>query len=802
MLNRYFLFLKRIEEFSNENQLSQSDRKVLAILYTTVLSKLQQLTKQLGSTIVVNIGGYLKSVSKRFDKYREEQMKVLVDEQRKSYADGYHAKITQTLSLIEEVVQPGITQVELELQATANDLLDQIIIMQTAVENQEYEYKLAYEKMKNEMGFRHLFSAFKVASTLTSFMGVQGAAIGGLMGSLTNVGEQMALGDYTTQRPPIQLPPSIKDHASKVEAEAKKESKPKMEELEEIISVTRTAIKENPEHLQSISGDLDSLEKLVSDMNANRDKYEIPEYLEIMDQISKAEKKLLDSLDKKETNLKELVNNPGSSPEEKDKANLGINSITVIKNSQTLINLSFDIYKTYKNDKKELEKLAQMVRDAEKAVEDVKAYKESVENTLFPLVSNIAQDLTKVMESIESGQTSVSLAVTKWQVRSVLSDQKLFMTQFTAGLPQQEKFAHCVDKLSESMTVLIDLFDYIEKYNEHMEFADYLANIVSPDANGIGIDKEAAIYISKIDLALQTNVLLVEYDRAVFAFKQWIFPFAHLYMDDFNLPQNMSEILNPESEINSPDDLMNFLIPMFKKRVENLDQRMDEYKALSFGNIDVNLIKTEFNSSYQSSHPFFVWENAQNRDTIRSLFEGKRVFLKPNPQFCAGKDKTAVKFRVVELVPKLVEGIVTRENLKDELERVLNDFTVIMTHSGVSRYIFGKEEYHMVGDNATLRYNYERDSQGNRLGTNMVYDKVKEGDFIMSPFTVWTIKLIPAVTRRSLKYGFQDLQKFAQLVNLELVGIGTYVDEKDHFSQRKAFQVYQHYLSDSDFRFR
>ncbi|OXA59722.1 Macrophage receptor MARCO [Folsomia candida] len=794
LLSRYLKYLTRLETFSSlhESNLNNSDKKVLAILYTTALSKITSLTNQLGSTIVINVGNYLKSVLKRFDRYQETQTQVVIDEQRKSYAAGYEGKIEQSLYFIEEVVTPGITQVEMELQSTADDLLRQIIKMQTAIENEEFERKQALEKMNEQMAFRHLFSALRITATFTSFLGAQGAAIGGLMGSLTNVGEQWALGDYTGSRPPINLPPAIKGHADRVEKEAMEESKEKLEELVEIILATEKGIQQNPAVLNDLSDPLKKLDDLVKELKENKDHYDIQVYVDKTEQLTQAEKTLLNSLDKKETSLNGVISSPSSTPKEKDDAKKGIESVTVIKNTATVINLGLDIYKKYQNDAKEMERLAQMVREAEKAVEDVKAYKESVYSSLMPMVANIAEELRNVTESLGK-ESSVSLLVTKWEVQRNLNDVKFFLRQFTEGLPHQERFSQLVDKLAEAMTLLIELYDYIETYNEHMAFADYLANINSPSAKGIIInDPEAVRLINKIELALQSNILLKEYDRAVDTFKQWIFPFAHLYMDDFTLPGNMSDFLLPSSTMNNTDDLMFFQIPVLKGRIVNLDQRMDDYKSMSFGEIDAKLIKSEFNSSFQSSHPFFVWENRRDLEIIRTLFSGGKVSVRANPTYSSSRWKSAVKFRVAEVVPKTLN-----DEGKDELEKVLKGFTMIMTHSGVSHYVYGDEGYSMVGDNATLRYNFERDTAGNRLGTNMVYEKVKEGDFIMSPYTLWTLQLIKA---NENGVGFAALEEWVDQVDLELVGVGTFVDERVHFRDRKGngMQVYRYYQEDRD----
>jgi predicted DNA-binding protein YlxM (UPF0122 family) len=76
------------------------------------------------------------------------------------------------------------------------------------------------------------------------------------------------------------------------------------------------------------------------------------------------------------------------------------------------------------------------------------------------------------------------------------------------------------------------------------------------------------------------------------------------------------------------------------------------------------------------------------------------------------------------------------------------------------------------GDSQTISYSFERADDGSPLSKNMVYNKINNGDIMLSPYTMWSIQLIDINN-----VGFSDLQEYKDYVNLELVGKGMFVDD-------------------------
>ncbi len=97
---------------------------------------------------------------------------------------------------------------------------------------------------------------------------------------------------------------------------------------------------------------------------------------------------------------------------------------------------------------------------------------------------------------------------------------------------------------------------------------------------------------------------------------------------------------------------------------------------------------------------------------------------------------------------------------------------ITLRHYGHSYYKFNHKFFVIPGDSQTISYSFERADDGSPLSKNMVYNKINNGDIMLSPYTMWSIQLIDINN-----VGFSDLQEYKDYVNLELVGKGMFVDD-------------------------
>lgn len=156
-------------------QMSPSNKKVLAILYTTALSQLNCLKQVLGATVVVDFQLYLDTVLENFKKFKEKQAQFVTQEERDQYDKTFNKKIEQAMKFIDETVNPAIDDVEKEVKSTSNDLLTTVVHQEAEAKNNVEQAKIRVQRMKETMVMRHVFSALKIGASVVSMLGPQGA---------------------------------------------------------------------------------------------------------------------------------------------------------------------------------------------------------------------------------------------------------------------------------------------------------------------------------------------------------------------------------------------------------------------------------------------------------------------------------------------------------------------------------------------------------------------------------------------------------------------------------------------------
>ncbi|GBN27198.1 hypothetical protein AVEN_46586-1 [Araneus ventricosus] len=362
-------------------------------------------------------------------------------------------------------------------------------------------------------------------------------------------------------------------------------------------------------------------------------------------------------------------------------------------------------------------------------------------------------NLRDVANKLEA-KSQVSLDVTKWKVQSALRDMKLQMQQLTEGFQVKDNMARCIEKLEEVMTTLINVYDRIQSYQDQQNLANYIADISSSSASSINISNPTlVIAVNRLEMLIRSNLVLTQYKTAVNAFKQWVFPFAHNYLEESMLPSHLELKKNIENLIDSA-----------VKQIESLESKLDLYKT-SVKKTDKYIHTGEFSSRYVSTEPFYVWKNDEYKDTISKLLSGQEVVLRADVKKSA-PDKDAIKFSVMDLYFKS-----NNITLQSEINYVIKGFDIMATHLGNSYYRYADKIYIITSDSQTIWYSCEKNVVGEPVRKNNVFDKIKEGDLMLSPYTLWEIKMINSTK----KISFHDLKIYKDYVDLELSGYGNYV---------------------------
>lgn len=91
----------------------------------------------------------------------------------------------------------------------------------------------------------------------------------------------------------------------------------------------------------------------------------------------------------------------------------------------------------------------------------------------------------------------------------------------------EDDLMRSIDRLDEAMVMLIDIYDRLDTYSDHANFAAYIADLNSINSQGIQVkDRELNASITDLQQIIISNVVLDRYGLLMHAFEQRYFPRA------------------------------------------------------------------------------------------------------------------------------------------------------------------------------------------------------------------------------------------------------------------------------------
>lgn len=94
-----------------------------------------------------------------------------------------------------------------------------------------------------------------------------------------------------------------------------------------------------------------------------------------------------------------------------------------------------------------------------------------------------------------------------------------------------------------------------------------------------------------------------------------------------------------------------------------------------------------------------------------------------------------------------------------------------LVHMGDNHYRLNGKVYKMTTIATRVALTLVENEQGKPIFQNLLYSKLEEGDLVLSPYATWKVRLI-SNGNDSL---FENLRQYADSVDLELTGKGSYV---------------------------
>jgi len=380
----------------------------------------------------------------------------------------------------------------------------------------------------------------------------------------------------------------------------------------------------------------------------------------------------------------------------------------------------------------------------------------------------------------------VALDVSKWETQKMLTGVQTKLTEALKGYKAQAGVTACFNQLTEALNLLVNIYDRLEHFQDQQRLGDYIANIGAPQDNsnhlaGTPFENEFA----SLHLTIQSNLVLLEYENAMYAFKQWIFPFAKSHYEKYALPKNLKPVRDTES--------LHALVVAASDKLKSAQNSILGFRN-TITHRDDFLYSGTFTSEVKTGGPFFAWDYADYKDELDSLFSGEKITLLADIENVPPgiKDRQSIKFKNVWLKFSL-RGVRISPKVKSELDDLMEYFFVELAHGGTCYYDFQDEIYVVEGNPVDLGYSMEKDQKGEPLSQSEIREKLSlSGEFLLSPYAQWTLRLSIGNENKwdsdendeGLHSPFFSLQEFiknyGQYLVMELVGTGTYIYDKQN----------------------
>ncbi|XP_055309665.1 uncharacterized protein LOC129573302 [Sitodiplosis mosellana] len=728
ILPLYDNLLKRLENVTKMGSLSEVDRKVFALLYTTLKSKTTSVRTDHNSDLIIDIENFLDLIIKNIAKLDESGRIYVINEQCNVYNDGIMAKINEANDYIENdiklEIETNFATLHIEMQKTVNE----------TISCQVKTIKDIQKKEANTIIIRRnavTRSMLKVVGFVSNiFAVVHQLFVKSIATIAYGVTNEMSknLNDPVIERTQTsELPLSIQRLRSKAAGDYQM----KIDIIENELTDLMDSLKEINFEMPKFCNELSNLISKVTIIKSEKsfEPYKISHLLnECIDFLGEWKRIFIITSNELNMKVSRLLQKKA-------------NSLAVTASSTTC-------YQDFANDGQGLDEIGEAINDDHETLIAFMRFEDEIYAELMPLIDTLHENIVNT-EGDLANKSSVALNVIRWKFGVSFRKVQKRLNDAVDRFETEYATKNCLVGISEAINLMIDIFDRQHHYQEDLKFASYLSGLQTANYQNLDIDSQTQNEINTLQMHLRGNLILGQYYRAIDAFKQTIFPYAAEYLDAYDWPNSLN------------DDSFDHVMMIVTNKIKTLSEKIREYNTTVINENDMFIHVAHFNNERGSKGPFYVWKNDEVRDKINQLFDGRRVHLyadvtKSNP-------RNAVKFNIIDL-----EFRAKNQNVTNQLAEILQEFHVTLTHMGESNYRCNDDFYTISSRPLTIEFSFGEKNQA-PTDRNNVYDKLSAGIKLLSPYTLWAIQLS--------RGPFEKIKPFIDFVDIELHGYGQYVRE-------------------------
>ncbi|XP_037032332.1 uncharacterized protein LOC119071542 [Bradysia coprophila] len=725
-----------LEYVSNaSNKVRVNDRNILANLYTAGLSKICKLRSGTDQNLIIDIESYLDVAIEHIRLVEKSGKRVALNRFKNEYRRNLDAKISDNHNIITSNIVPAVDQLTVQMDAAIEHLLTDVIKAKssTAVDNNRYDRMR--RKLNDFIIPRKVLSFVKVVADIAGLFTGFGGAVAKTLSTINRVADAFT-NHYHMPSDKLSFTPTdeFDDNRYQFEDAAQfspvQKSKSLLTVIDEILEMVSTF----------------SFGDLLAPINLVRDKLTGARRVDLSStEIDLLRNDVENTVRKKALEMKTHFRNETNSMKALDK----------VYRKLSVLHMDVEMFRKYSSNNQKLYEIESAMRQSGNKLFDLNQLEHDLRLSIIPMVKQMRTVLNQFSDEMTDHQRP-SLDALKWRIQDMLKNVRYQIQQFTSlDWKINGELLHIFEKLDGAISTLSHIFDQMQVYEDQVRLSNYIANIESADYTvDMNSSSPESDNFNRLNVIIQSNVLLTIFDNALNGFKQTVFPFADFYLRRFNLPPQ----LDTETSLRT-------LVTTATDELVNLKLTLKEYYSASINPND-NLIHTaDFSSDFNSSYPFYVWHGDEHSVMMAELLSGRNVTVKVD--IAKGPKLNAVKFQYLQIHLKC-----SNRTNQSELDKFLENFDVTIIHHGNSYYRCDDKFYLISSPAQRIEYSFAQYANGLSIRSNNVYQKMKSGNFVLSPYALLTISLSARHPEQFMNFD----SDFCHSIDLELIGRGQYLN--------------------------
>lgn len=725
----------RIVQYSRTLTGKPDDQKAINFLYTSVLSRLFAIKSQKSNIAVVNLLDYMEIVEKRMKRLQEVKKTEYINQYRDEYKSVLNEKIVAAGNLVQKTVVPRINSIITATDDRIKELLAEIFAKKEKTQKEIAKAKENKKKLESKLLLHFIMAPLKLVGSALSLLGPPGMIAGAAIATGTSIAESVIDSSLTQQKVTVPSGPA-KAEVLRISKQAKRNFELLEQQLNDLYVILRN---DNCTELKPVERNMDALMVKITGVTKSD---EIPNANDIK-QIQESRKQLLSVI---ENTVKALEERAKSD----DIIKSAVKKLGYMKNIVKVGEAGVEVYGQIRDDETKIQEVDETLQALDEQLQVFRQHEQNIYNIMIPQLKMVEQSIKFAVEN-SKGKSHVELDISRWTIQSTLGDVKNLFNQMTKGFLVSSDLERCIEKINEGITTVIDVYDRIDEYTEKSQLANLIADI-AVGQNEIQ-NRELKEAVNKMEIIIKSNLVIEQYSVAILAIKQHKFPFAENYLDEFDLPSNIS-ITDAEFNSKTVDRISELILKI--RESKSLIEKRDAYLYSNYSFID--------------TESFYAWNLANYKDDFQKLLNGDEVTLVADIQ--DGLKMSAIKFNDIWIKMRL-----KNESEQSEFDSEIDRFKISLQMVGNGYYRCYKRFYY-ISLEKTIQFGFSLEN-GQPTKPNDVLTKLKTGGYFLSPYTTWKISLIP---NNNNSNDFSRLKRFRnELDEISLEGYGQYLENKKSF---------------------